>query len=123
MEKQTVTVEARILGLIPRAFQEIKGPRPIMLSYKIGEILKPVIELQTKFVEALKPYVVEGKDGGGLREDLTEEEEAKVEALVREEITFEIPQLNMDELLLHEDLTCGDDTVFSFLVDNGIIGA
>jgi hypothetical protein len=92
MRKHTVTITAKNLGLIIQAFNMLKGPKSIMLAYKIGRILEPVHKLQGEFIKRVGPFVDEV---GNLKEDLTEEQRELVETLVNEPLTFEIPTLEL----------------------------
>lgn len=120
MEKHTVTIEARHLGLISKAFSMIQGRKPLTLSYKIGRILEPIHALQQDFINQIAPFIGEG---GNLREDLTDEERAAVEALTMEEVAFEIPTVTLGEIMLNEGLTVADDSVLPYLVDIGVLSA
>lgn len=115
--KHSVDVEARHLGLIIRALGEIKGPKPIMLSYKFGRILEPVSKLQQEFVAQLAEYVI--PETGSLREDLTDQERAKVEELVTENVTFDIPTVTVLDIA-EMDITMDDDSVLVYLVETGV---
>ena len=116
--RHDVTTPARNLGLISRAFQEIKGPRPIMIAYKIGQILKPVGELLQEFQKRLEPYI---EKDGTKKEEMSEEHEAELIAILDEELTFEVPDLSVQEIAMHEKLVCEDDTVLMFLIDIGVL--
>jgi hypothetical protein len=121
MEKHTVTVEAVKLPIIHKAFSEITGPKPIMLSYKIGQILGPVQELTQAMQNRLGSYI-DGKTGA-LRKNLKDEENEAVEAILKEEVSFEVPTISVGELAAVEGLVCTNDSVFPFLVDTGVLAA
>ena len=117
----TVHTTARNLGLITQALRMMQGKKPLMLSYKFGRIQAPVTTLHRELIGQLRPYTDEQ---GTLRDDLTEEETAKVEALVDEEVEFEIPSVSISDLaaacangaLLELD----DDSVLVYLVEVGV---
>lgn len=118
MQKHNVTVGARHLGLIAQAFANIQGDRGILLSYKFGRILEPVMKAQQTFIAAITPFV---DAEGHLRTDLTDEERELVEVLVNEEITVEIPIVGLAEIALENRLRMTDDSILTYLVDIGIL--
>jgi hypothetical protein len=112
-----ISTSARNLGVILTAFGEIKGPRNIMVGYTIGQILKPVRELQALFVDRIGEYV---DAGGNLKTDLSDEDKEYVQGLVNEEVSFEVPRLTI-KMLSQSNLSVTDDTVLTFLVDVGVL--
>ena len=123
MQKHTVTVKARHLGLIIQAFNQIQGEKPIMLSYKFGRIVEPVQMLQKTFIDRIRPFL---NDDGSIKQDLGDEDKAAVEALVDEELEFEVPTVTILDIagaisVTGGSLTVGDDSVLVYLVDIGVI--
>ena len=57
MKTHTITLKAFQLSLIQRSLRGIQGDRPLMLSYKIAQILKPVDELHEKLIERAQDFV------------------------------------------------------------------
>ena len=117
MKTHTVTIGGKHLGLILKAFSMIQGPRPIMLSYKIGRIQEPVLDLQKEFVQRIQPYV---NEMGGLKPDLTDEEKTVVEEILNEDLSFEVPTMLLKEFFVSE-LKVEDNSVLPYLVDIGVV--
>lgn len=120
MERHTVRFEAKHLGYIVQALSEIKGDKPILLSYKLGEILRPVKKLQGELQEELKPFL---RATGAMRTELTEEEnELLLEILNREVMLKEIPVVNLSDLF-EANVRMGRDDALPYLIEMGVLGA
>jgi transcriptional regulator with XRE-family HTH domain len=118
MERHTVRFEAKHTGYIIRAFGALKGDKPILLSYKIGEILRPIREQQNLLQERLQPFL---RATGVLRSEMSDEEnEALMEVLDTEIELADIPTITVDELL-SSNLKIEEDGVIQFLVDVGVV--
>lgn len=118
-DRTEITVPAKVLGLIPLAISKIEGDRPVMLSFRLGRVVKPAQELQEAFVQRLRPFI-DPVSPDRLRADLTEEEREQVEEILGEEITFEVPVIGLPELE-EAGLTVPDETVLTFLHDIGVL--
>jgi hypothetical protein len=120
MKTHHVHTSGKHLGLILKAFGMIEGKKSIMLSYKFGRILEPVRDLQGEFINRLRPFI---DAQGNLLEDLTDEQREEVEAIVDEDLTFEIPDVTIQEIVQASisGLVVSDDSVLPYLVDQNII--
>lgn len=120
MKRTETTIPAKALGLVGMAFHQLKGDRPVMLSYRIGRIMETAGEMQRAMIERLQPYM----EGGQLREERTPEEEQQVQEILEEEITLHIPVISIGELEEAGLTVKGeDDTVLTFLIQHGILSA
>lgn len=116
-----VNLPAKVLGLVLEAFNRIQGDRPVMLSTRLGKIVVQAQEMNEKFLERVKPYIEVSEGGKGvLREDLSDEEQAKVDEIFNEELTLRIPKVGLSELG-EAGLTVPDDAVLIFLLEQGLL--
>ena len=114
MKTHTITLKAFQLSLIQRSLRGIQGDRPLMLSYKIAQILKPVDELHEKLIERAQAFV--DNEGSPLKGH-----EKECENILNEELELDIPVLSIDDLLGCEKLTVPDESVVMLLLDIGVL--
>jgi len=113
MERK-VKMKAGQLSEVQKAFSNIKGDRPLMLSFKISELLDPVISMNDKLMERLRDHV----DERGMVLDGHMEQ---VEAILNEEVEFDAPEITMQDLISCDSLTVSDDFTLVFLKKVGAL--
>ena len=114
MKTHTISLKAFQLSLIQRSLRGIQGDRPLMLSYKIAQILKPVFELHEKLIERAQDFV--DNEGSPLKGH-----EKECENILNEGLELDIPVLSIDDLLGCEKLTVPDESVVMLLLDIGVL--
>jgi hypothetical protein len=108
----TINFTAGDVGFAIQAIQDLQGRKPIMLSYRLGQVLGDLRQFQTAFVENIKPYLDEA---GALCDDADRD---IVEALCAEPLQFAAPRIRLEEL---EDLTAESPDTIPVLLRLGIV--
>jgi len=113
MERHTIHIQAGQLASLQGAFASIKGPRPLMLSYKLAEILRPVELLLEELRGKLKDHL--DSEGAFL-----EGHEKVADEILSEKLSLEVPTLTIEELQAPE-LTVPDESILLFLMGTGVL--
>lgn len=114
METHNIKIKASQLISVQQAVMGIRGDRPIMLAYKLAQLLKPVDEMHQQFIERARPHFDE-------KGEVKEGHEDEAENIFNEELDIDVPVISIDDLVSAESLTVPDDSVLMFLVDIGVL--